>query len=151
MTQEHHKKERNIYGFIPLRENVQLGNTDYTPPIPGTYVDGSGQHFFTTKDSGKRVDYTSGMRRDVQEGKPRYDLIDRPYLKRLAELYARGADKYGDNNWQLANSEEELKRFESSAFRHLMQYLEGDRSEDHACAVTFNLAAAEHVRSKLKK
>lgn len=32
-------------------------------------------HQFETKDSGKREEYTSGMRRDVQEGKPRIDLV----------------------------------------------------------------------------
>jgi len=30
---------------------------------------------FETKDSGKRINYRSGMRRDVAEGKPRFDLI----------------------------------------------------------------------------
>jgi len=106
---------------------------------------------FTTKDSGKRVEFESGMRRDTQEGKPRYDLIDRDFLKRWALLMTRGADKYGAENWRKANSQEELDRFKASALRHLMQYLEGDREEDHAAAVAFNLAAAEYVRSKLEK
>jgi hypothetical protein len=39
---------------------------------------------YTTKDSGKREEYKSGMRRDTQEGKPRYDLIPTWFLKRLA-------------------------------------------------------------------
>lgn len=50
---------------------------------------------YVTKDSGKRQDYESGMKRDVQEGKPRYDLIYEPMLTRWAELMARGAEKYG--------------------------------------------------------
>ena len=54
---------------------------------------------YQTKDSGKRVEFKSGMRRDSTEGKPRYDLIPLEPLKRLAELYARGAEKYGDRNW----------------------------------------------------
>lgn len=105
---------------------------------------------FTTHDSGERIDYPSGMRRDTTKGKLRYDLIPLFFLKRLAGLYTRGAEKYGDNNWQLANSEEELARFKASAFRHFVQWLEGDRDEDHAAAVCFNLAAAEHVSNKLK-
>lgn len=104
---------------------------------------------FVTKDSGQRVDYPSGMRRDVDTGKARYDLIPRTMLRRLAELYARGAVKYGDNNWQLANSEEELTRFKASAFRHFVQWLDDERDEDHGSAVFFNIAAAEHVRAKL--
>ena len=45
---------------------------------------------FVTKDSGKRVSFDSGFVRDVQEGKPRYDLIPHELLTRLAELYTRG-------------------------------------------------------------
>lgn len=104
---------------------------------------------FQTKDSGKRVDFPSGMRRDTTEGKPRYDLIPLPMLKRLAELYARGAEKYGDSNWQLANSEEELQRFKASAFRHFIQWQAGELDEDHAIASVFNIFAYETIKEKL--
>ncbi len=106
---------------------------------------------FITKDSGKRVEFESGMHRDTQEGKPRYDLCYKPLYKRWAELMARGAEKYGANNWQKSDSVEELERFKGSAERHLMQYLEGDRTEDHAAAVMFNLAACEYLKTKLKR
>jgi|ERR1700674_762497 len=105
---------------------------------------------FETKDSGKREEFKTGMVRDIQDDKPRYDLIDRAFLKRWAELMARGARKYGEENWRKAATLEELTRFRSSAIRHLMQYLEGDRSEDHCVAVAFNLAGAEMVEEKLK-
>lgn len=104
---------------------------------------------FITKDSGKRVDFPSGMRRDTQDEKPRYDLIDRSMLTRWADLMARGAEKYGEANWTLANSPEELQRFKASAFRHLIQWLQGEDDEDHAAAILFNIAAAEHVKAKL--
>jgi hypothetical protein len=106
---------------------------------------------FETKDSGKREEFKTGMVRDTQDDKPRYDLIDRAFLKRWAELMARGARKYGEENWRKAETVEELARFRASATRHLFQYLEGDRTEDHAAAVAFNLAGAEMVESKLKK
>lgn len=106
---------------------------------------------FTTKDSGEREDYDSGMRRDTASGKPRYDLIDRSMLKRDAELMARGAEKYGERNWELANSEEEAARFQASAFRHFMQWMNGERDEDHAAATRFNIAAYEYVRAKLEE
>ena len=105
---------------------------------------------YQTKDSGERINYDSGMRRDIQDGKPRYDLIPLMPLKRLAELYTRGAEKYGDRNWQLANSQEELDRFKGSAMRHMFQWAEGDESEDHAIAVVFNLFAYLYVEDKLK-
>lgn len=104
---------------------------------------------FITKDSGKREEFTTGMVRDTQIDKPRYDLLDIPFLKRWAELMARGAKKYGENNWKKAATQEELSRFRASAVRHMFQYLEGDSSEDHAAAVAFNLAGAEMVKAKL--
>lgn len=104
---------------------------------------------FQVKDSGVRQDYESGMRRDTQKGKPDYTLIDREFLRRLATHMTLGAEKYGRGNWELANSEEELIRFKASAFRHLMQWLNGEDDEDHMAAVAFNLAAAEHTKRRL--
>lgn len=106
---------------------------------------------FITKDSGERKEFASGMRRDTDAGKPRYDLIPPLMLKRWALLMARGAEKYGDNNWQLANSDEELARFKASAFRHFMQWQAGELDEDHASAILFNVAAYEVIKSKLEQ
>ena len=104
---------------------------------------------FKTKDSGKRETFSTGMNRDTQEDKPRYDLLDRPMLKRWAELMARGAVKYGENNWKKAATQEEMNRFDASLLRHVFQLLDGDRSEDHGAAICFNVAGREMVREKL--
>lgn len=111
---------------------------------------------YQTKDSGQRQEYESGMHRDTQKGKPRFDLIapeDLPYqrqmLTRWAGLMERGAVKYGDRNWEKAKSAEERDRFRGSAFRHFMQWYSGEDDEDHGAAVFFNLAAAEYVHDKL--
>lgn len=106
---------------------------------------------FITKDSGKREEFSTGMVRDTQDDKPRYDLLDRPFLRRWALLMARGAKKYGENNWKKAATEPEFARFQASATRHLFQWLDGDRTEDHAAAVAFNLAGAEMVAERLEK
>lgn len=100
---------------------------------------------YVTLDSGERAEYPSGMRRDSQEGKPRYDLIPLWFLRRLAELMARGAEKYGDRNWELACTDEEYARFRASGLRHHFQHLEGDQTEDHLAATVFNLFAAEQT------
>lgn len=105
---------------------------------------------FVTKDSGQRIEFATGMVRDIQDDKPRYDLLDRPMLKRWAELMARGAKKYGENNWRKAATEEELRRFDASLLRHTFQLLDGDRSEDHAAAICFNAAGRETVLKKLE-
>lgn len=105
---------------------------------------------FVVKDSGVRQDYPSGMRRDTQEGKTNFLLaIDGPMFERYAAHMSKGAAKYGARNWQYANSEEELERFKASALRHLVQWLRGERDEDHAAAVWFNVNAAEFVKAKL--
>ena len=111
---------------------------------------------FVTKDSGKREEYDSGMVRDTQDGKPRYDLLlprGVPYrdqfLTRVAELLARGAEKYSERNWEAATGSSELDRFKSSAFRHLMQWMVDESDEDHAAAVVFNLLAYETTKWKM--
>jgi hypothetical protein len=104
---------------------------------------------FITKDSGERQRYSSGMRRDVQTDKPRYDLLDWSMLKRWAELMGRGAVKYGEHNWKRAETQTELDRFKASALRHCIQWFNGDVDEDHASAVMFNLSGAEMVKGKL--
>src|SRR5258706_9099353 len=104
-------------------DNGSFGDPHVCQKQPGDVA-----HTFITKDSGKREEFSTGMRRDTQDDKPRYDLIDRPFLKRWAELMARGAMKYGENNWRKAATSEELTRFRASAVRHMFQYLEGDRT-----------------------
>ena len=112
---------------------------------------------YVTKDSGKRQNYKSGMRRDLQDGKPRYDLLiaighKNNMLKRWAELMERGMNKYGYRNWEKAESEEEMLRFKASAFRHLIQWFTNeDTEEDHAAAILFNVNAYEFVKEKNEK
>lgn len=108
---------------------------------------------YKTKDSGKREEYSTGMKRDTQEGKADFSLcfpLDVPYkdqlFTRFAELMTRGAEKYGKRNWELSGTDEELQRFKSSAFRHFMQYITGEDDEDHAAAVLFNITAIERLK-----
>ena len=106
---------------------------------------------FVTKDSGERVTYSSGMKRDVDAGKPRYDLIPPAMLRRLADLYARGSVKYGDRNWEKANTAEERDRFKASAFRHFMAWIEGlDTGEDEAVATVWNVFAFETIKEQVE-
>lgn len=111
---------------------------------------------YQTKDSGVRHDYASGMVRDTQAGKPRFDLLfpdgqpyDEQFLTRVAALLERGAVKYGERNWEKADSQSELDRFKSSGLRHFMQWYTGETDEDHAAACCFNLLAAEFVKWKI--
>lgn len=99
---------------------------------------------YVTKDSGERQDFTSGAKRDTQSGKSRYDLIPPGPLKRLADLYARGAEKYGEANWQKGMP---TSRMLASLMRHLESYRLGDREEDHLAAVVWNAFAIMHFEN----
>ena len=98
---------------------------------------------YLTYDSGEREQFGSGAQRDTQVNKPRYDLIPAAPLKRLAELMARGAVKYGDNNWTKGMP---ASRFMASLMRHVEAYRLGERDEDHLAAVVFNAFAIMHFQ-----
>lgn len=110
----------------------------------------------TIKDSGERIEYASGMNRDIQDDKPDLTLLmptDMPWelqpLTRAAMHMTMGAKKYGLRNWEKANSEVELARFKSSAMRHMMQFLAGEKDEEHFGAVIFNLFAIVYVQWRM--
>lgn len=111
---------------------------------------------YITKDSGERAEFESGMQRDTEAGKPRFDLMipldvpyDQQFITRLAALFGRGAVKYDDRNWEKADSEAEMARMKSSAFRHFMQWLCGEDDEDHAAGTVFNILAHETTKAKI--
>ena len=106
---------------------------------------------YKIKDSGKHKLYKSGMNRDNRDNKIKYSLIPLTMLTRWASHMTEGAKTHGARNWELANSPEDLDRFLDSAFRHLVQWMDGEEDEDHASACWFNVCGAEHVKAKLGK
>lgn len=109
---------------------------------------------FSIHDSGERQEFESGMVRDVTEGKIDYTLIyDGPMIDRWATHLTMGAvvKGYGKRNWMQANGPEEQERFRESAARHFRQWIRGDRDEDHAAAVFFNINGFEYVANMLPR
>jgi hypothetical protein len=106
---------------------------------------------FVTKDSGARAQLANGMERDSEDDKADYTLVfDGPLFERWVALLGRGAKKYKPRNWCLAlastdkaERERTKSRFLRSAFRHFMQWVRGERDEDHAAAVLFNMNGYE--------
>lgn len=110
---------------------------------------------YITKDSGEREQFESGMQRDTEAGKPRFDLMipegvayQDQLLTRFALLLSRGAEKYDARNWEQATGDVEKARAKSSAFRHFMQWLTGEEDEDHAVATIFNIMVVETIKVK---
>jgi hypothetical protein len=97
--------------------------------------DCQGGDTFVTKDSGVREDMESGSRRDTQVGKPRADLFNPLVSKRVGQLFANGAVKYGEHNFELG---QQTSRYLASLQRHLDLYKEGMRDEDHLAAIIWN-------------
>ena len=64
------------------------------------------------------------------------ELIDNLMLNRLQGVLARGADKYGADNWRKGNK---LSRSFDSVMRHAIQWFEGDTSEDHLAGMVANI------------
>lgn len=121
---------------------------------------------FVVKDSGARVEFGSGMVRDLSENKMRPDLVrDGPMFQRWVKLMTNGAKKYAARNWMKADGTEEYQRFLESADRHFNIWITYELyginiedpdhptneplAEDHAAAVFFNINGAEYVKSRL--
>lgn len=106
---------------------------------------------FAIKDSGARQEFSGGMVRDTTEGKVNFlNVRIGPMLRRWATHLTKGREKYPDPmpgvpNWTLASGVEEYLRAKESAARHFEQWLAGDRDEDHAAGVFFNINLAEYV------
>lgn len=103
---------------------------------------------YITKDSGKREKHKTGAVRDIRFGKGRYDLISPLATRRRAGVYERGALKYEDRNWEKGMK---LSRYLDSAKRHLDQYQEGLRDEDHLAQSGWNIDALMHTEDMIKR
>lgn len=73
------------------------------------------------------------------------------FYARVAELMMRGAEKYCEWNWRKGVAGEVLERYQRSADRHFKQYLAGEKTEDHASAVFFNINGVVYVSTELQK
>lgn len=91
--------------------------------------------FDKVKDSGAREDMETGSRRDTQVGKSRPDLMNPLVLRRLGMHFANGCDKYGEKNFELG---QKSSRYRASLGRHLLDYDEGLKDEDHLAAIIWN-------------
>lgn len=108
----------------------------------------SNESYNGVKDSGDRREFASGSVRDVRAGKGRYDLLSTVGLRRLARHYENGAIKYGDRNWEKGQP---VSSYIDSMIRHGIDYLAGDRSEDHLAAVAWNAFSAMHTEEMLRQ
>lgn len=103
---------------------------------------------YNLKDSGNRQVFATGAQRDRQIGKGRYDLTSPIPMKRVADIFEKGALKYSERNWEKGMP---ISRYIDSAMRHLDQYREGKRDEDHLGQAYWNLHAALHCEVMVQR
>jgi hypothetical protein len=99
------------------------------------------------KVTGERT-FDSGAQRDPNEDKGRYDLLSPLFLQRLAKHTQKGGQVRGDRNWETGMPMDAVL---DSAIRHLFNYLEGDRSEDHLAAAAWNIMNLIHTEVQIER
>lgn len=85
--------------------------------------------------------FDTGAVRGTDANGTRFDLISPHILQALAETYAEGAKKYGDDNWLKGIPSKDLM---NHALRHINLWQLGDTSEDHLAHAMWNLGAIIH-------
>lgn len=136
--------------YVHDREVALKSPPPYPPGFTPTYKLASGPRmdnigYTDVKDSGVRQSFSTGSRRDTREGKGRFDLMPPKALRRLARHFENGAKKYGDRNWEKGQPQ---SRFMDSALRHLNNYLDGHRDEDHLSAAAWNVLCMIHQEER---
>jgi hypothetical protein len=96
----------------------------------------------------KLINFKSGAKRDDNKKKGAYELISPLALRRLALVYERGIEQKGARTWEKGIP---FSRCVQSAIRHIFQYLEGMRDEDHLMQACWNLIAIAHFEECIKR
>jgi hypothetical protein len=100
------------------------------------------------KDSGKRREFGTGAVRDVQDNKPRPELMNPMVDTALSVHFAKGAAKYEARNWEKGMPE---SSFVASAKRHMNQWLMGETDEDHLIAWLWNVYCLKATEDMIER
>lgn len=89
----------------------------------------------TLPDSGTRSEFSTGAVRDASKGKGVPSHLPTRALLRASKRFEDGAVKYDAHNWRKGIP---LSRYIDSLNRHTWLFMQGDTSEDHLGAITWN-------------
>lgn len=73
----------------------------------------------------KEIEDNGFIKYDV--GKPKYHLVPPRELKQLVQILTFGAEKYGENNWQLCENPD---RYIDALFRHVEAFRAGQTLDE---------------------
>lgn len=103
-------------------------------------------------DSGSRTSFKTGAVRDAATGKGLPSMIPPDFVRSVAKRFEDGAIKYSEDggapNWMKGIP---MSRFVDAMYRHLLQFAEGDTSEDHIGAIGWNAAAAQWTEAAIAR
>jgi hypothetical protein len=113
---------------------------------------------YTTTASGERAQHTDGVVRDTQDGKTKYTLMfpegvpmPEQLIVRIAKLYTRGGERYGDRNWENSSADDTLRHHTEALWRHFMNFFfDVQDGEDHAAAICWNINAVDLTRRNIR-
>ena len=105
--------------------------------------------FDSVIDTGnEREESPTGAQREINDTSGRFDLIPPTMMRRLAQHYQNGANKYAERNWEKGLS---VTRCIDSTLRHINKWREGYREEDHLVAAIWNLTVIVHQEELLAR
>ena len=77
---------------------------------------------------------------------PRYELIPKAAIDRLAQRLTLGAGIHGDHNWK-GGGPKFIEQTKRHLMEHFLNYLEGATDDDHLAAVICNAAFLCHFEA----
>lgn len=131
-------EDYQIYDLSPeeatrfeYRKGVEIKNGDYI-----------------LKNTEEIETFPTGSKRNSRKGKGRFDLLPWEAIKQWALLMESGAESHGERNWQMG---QDTYRYFDSAVRHLYNWIEGEREENHLSAALFNIGAIIWTEKQIKE
>ena len=96
-------------------------------------------------------DMEESIKNDRKDGKLMWELLPLPTLEKVVEVYTRGAEKYGPDNWQ--HLPDGYRRYKAAMFRHLVEYEKGNEFDPetgchHLAQVAWNAIAILHIKTE---
>lgn len=92
--------------------------------------------------------FPSGAVRSSKKDKGRFDLLPPRAIKALAVLMQKGAEQYGEHNWQKGMPKES---FMDSGIRHAFQALKGDTDENHLIHAAWNFLCCYELAARAEE
>lgn len=96
---------------------------------------------FRVKDEGRNSRIVEAEPGCIGKQSPtfyRYDLWDPEVRLKIAEIFATGAEKYGEDNWKFIPAPNHINK----AQIHIDAHLAGDRRDDHLLHAAWRIMAA---------